>query len=107
MPEKIKLFWWQIGHNVVPVGEWLGKRGGLTLRSLPIETLRHCLWDFPQAQKVWDRVIQLLAACEVQGTISWSVAAWIDHSVDRWTDVVNADSWCYVCTRGKIIKIKF
>ena len=21
MPEKIKHFWWQIGHNVVPVGE--------------------------------------------------------------------------------------
>ena len=30
----------------------------------------------------------------------WSVAAWIDNSVDRWTNTVNADSWCYVCTVG-------
>ena len=69
MPEKIKLFWWQIGHNVVPVGEWLGKRGsplGHPLCFSPIETLRHCLWDCPQAQKVWDRVARLLAACEVK-----------------------------------------
>ena len=110
MPENIKLFWWQIGHNMVLVGEWLGKRGGplgCPLCSLPMETLRHCLWDYPQAQKVWDRVTHLLAACEVEGTASWSVAAWIDHSVDRWTDLVNADSWCYVCTRGKIVKIRF
>ena len=55
MPEKIKLFWWQIGHNVVPVGEWLDKHGGplgCPLCSRPIETLRHCLWDCPQAQNI-------------------------------------------------------
>ena len=50
---------------------------------------------------------RLLAACEVQGTTSWSTVAWIDHSVDRWTDNINADSWCFVCTRGKIVKIRF
>ena len=96
----LKCFWWQIGHNVVPVGEWLDKHGGplgCPMCSLPIETLRHCLWDCPQAQKVWDRVTCLLAASEVEGTTSWSVVAWIDHSVDGWTDSVNADSWCYVC----------
>ena len=74
MPEKIKLFWWQISHNVVPVGEWLGKRGSLIVCPLcsesPIETLGHCLWDCPQDQKAWDRVIRLLAACEVEGTTS-------------------------------------
>ena len=110
MPEKIKLFWWQIGHNVIPVGEWLGKRGGpigCPLCSSPIESLRHCLWDCPQAQKVWDRVTRLLAACEVVGTASWSAAAWIDHSTDRWTDAFNADTWCYVCTGGQIGKIRF
>ena len=45
--------------------------------------------------------------CEVEGTASWSAAAWIDHSAEGWTDAVNADSWCYVCTRGKIVKIRF
>jgi hypothetical protein len=25
----------------------------------------------------------------------------------RWMDVVNADSWCYVCRRGNIVKIRF
>ena len=90
---------------VVPVGEWVGKRGsplGCPLFSSPIESLRHCLWDCSQAQKVWDRVTHLLAACEVEGIASWSVATWIDHSVDRWTDAFNADSWCYVCMRGKM-----
>ena len=77
------------------------------LCSSPIETLRHCLWHCPQAQRVWDRVTFLLPACEVEGTTSWSAAAWIDHSVDRWTDAFNADSWCYVCMRGKIAKIRF
>ena len=55
VPKKIKLFWWQIGHNMVPVDEWLGKRGGpiaCPLCSSPIETLRHCLWDCPKAQRV-------------------------------------------------------
>ena len=66
-----------------------------------------CLWDCPQAQKVWDRVTRLLVASEVEGTASWSVAAWIDHLIEGWTDAVNADSWCYVCTRGKIVKIRF
>ena len=33
--------------------------------------------------------------------------AWIDHSVDSWTDAFNADSWCYECTRGKIVKTRF
>ena len=75
--------------------------------AFSLESLRHCLWDCPQAQKVWDRVTRLLVACEVEGTTSWSAAAWIDHSVERWTDVVNVDSWCYVCTRGKIIQIRF
>ena len=75
---KVKLFWWQIGHNVVLVGEWLGKRDGPL--GCPL--------------------------CS-SSTTSWSVAAWIDHSIDRWTDVVNADSLCYVCTRGKIVKIRF
>ena len=28
-------------------------------------------------------------------------------SVDRWKDAVNADSWLYLCTRGKIVKIRF
>ena len=63
---------------MVLVGEWLGKRGGPL--GCPL--------------------------CS-SSTTSWSVAAWIDHSIDRWTDVVNADSLCYVCTRGKIVKIRF
>ena len=93
---------------MVPIGKWLGKHNGplgSLVCSSPIEALRHCLWDCPQAQKVWDRVTRLLAACEVEGTTSWSVAAWIDHSVDRWTDTFNVDSWCYVCMRGKIANI--
>ena len=43
--EKIKLFWRQISHNMVPVGEWLGKCGApivCPLCSSPIETPRHC-----------------------------------------------------------------
>ena len=101
LSEKIKLFWWQIVHNVVPVGEWLRKRGDpivCPLCSSPIETLRHCQQD---------RVTHLLASCEVEGTTSWSVAAWINHSVDSWTDAFNADRWCYECTRGKIVKTRF
>ena len=103
VPEKIKIFWWQIGHNMVPIGEWLGKCGcsiASPLCSSPIETLRHCLSDCPQAQRVWDKVTHLLLACEVEGITSWSATPWI-------VDTFNADTWCYQCTRGKLIKTWF
>ena len=60
VPEKIKLFWWKIGHNVVLVGEWLGKWGSMIVCRhcfACIEILRHYLWDCPQAQRVWIMVI--------------------------------------------------
>ena len=30
-----------------------------------------------------------------------------DHVVDGLRDAFNADSWCYECTRGKIVKTRF
>ena len=69
------------GHHVeitknYSVGKWLDKHGGPTscpLCSSLIETLRHYLRGFLQAQRVWDRVTHLLVACEVEGTKSWCV----------------------------------
>ena len=33
--------------------------------------------------------------------------AWINPSVDSWMDAFNAGSWCYECTRGKLVKTYF
>ena len=103
------------GHHVeitknYSVGKWLDKHGGPTscpLCSSPIETLRHYLRGFLQAQRVWDRVTHLLVACEVEGTTSLSAAAWIDLSVNSQTGAFNVDIWCSECTRGKVVKTRF
>ena len=49
----------------------------------------------------------LLATCEVEGTTSWSAVPWINPLADSWMDAFNASSWCYECTRGKLVKTHF
>ena len=109
VPKKIKLFWWQIGHKVVSFREWLGKRGGRQFSHFALHLLR--LWDIvceiALNQKGTITLICLLAACEVEGTTLWSTGAWIDQSVDSWTNASNVGSWCCECTRGKITKTRF
>ena len=95
---------------MVHVGKWLGKCGSsiaCPLCSSPIETLRHYFGDCFQAQMVWDKVTRLVVACEVEGTTLWGETTWIDLSVDCWMDAFNLDTWCYECTRGKLVKTQF
>ena len=77
---------------MVPVGKWIGKQGGSIACPVClalIQTQKHCLWDFPQAQRVWDRVTRLLVAFEEEGTTSWSAVAWINPLANSWTNAFN------------------
>ena len=55
--EKIKLLWWQISHNMVLVGEWLGKHGGSIVCPLyfaPTETMTLFV-GLPSSSKVLEQ----------------------------------------------------
>ena len=100
-----------MSHKVVPVGEWIGKRGGPTacpLCSAPIETLKTLICGIAPSSEGMEQGYSP-PRCLRSGRHSIVACDGVDQSLDTdsWTDTSKAGTWCYECTRGKIVKIRF
>lgn len=58
------IFQWLVAHRAIAVGTWLSF-GGRPLDCSgcghPQESQRHCLWDCPLAQQIWQRILRIVS----------------------------------------------
>ena len=76
---RISTFQWLVARRGTTVGSWLifsGHSSACPRCGHLMETQRQCLWDCPQAQQVWLRVLRLLVPLSAEGIFTWGAAAW-------------------------------
>ena len=77
---KVRVFHWQLIYRAVPVNEWLK---GQHLQALCVdyglasESVRHCLWDFVYARKVWQRLLRIFQFQKMYVNVSWGSVVWM------------------------------
>ena len=72
MLEKIKVWLWLLSHKVVPVGKWLGSRGGeagCQLCGHALESIPHYFYNCIEVINIWCTSLIILATCSVDGKV--------------------------------------
>ena len=87
LPKKCKSFLWIISHIDPLIGKWLqrrGKDGACRSCNYDLESIEHCLWSCMYAHMIWERIICILAACGMEGSISFGYAIWWYLQKNAW-----------------------
>lgn len=81
-PRRITLFMWLLAHKGLPVGSWLalmGQNGECqSYMSHRSETPKHFLLECPQARRVWQYALRIIAHTNPGlGYITWGAFYWL------------------------------
>ena len=72
---------------LVPIGEWLGSRGGepeCKLCGHTLESISHCFWNCTKAIIIWTRSLKIVVVCGVNGNVVWGSIQGLILNGDGW-----------------------
>ncbi|KAL0700618.1 hypothetical protein Bca4012_056740 [Brassica carinata] len=89
IPPKIKIFWWKIMHNALPVADNLNKRGcridkGCQICGGDLENIKHMLLECRVAREIWSiSLLDKFPPLEQEDTVLHFVEKMIEQSTNN------------------------